>query len=1320
MLSRGLLLVACLFIIAMLQAAPLRNYPQTLTQPDGLVVHCFTTGDEYYHWLHDKENYTIVQNDNGYYVYAVMGKNGTVLPSSYVAGVTDPKSVGLKPGVTISAAAMTARRNKILSTAPEGIGMAPSKGTINNIVVFVRFSDDAEFNDPISTYNSMFNGSSAGINSMNAYFQEVSYNKLTITSTFYPTPGTIVVSFRDSHPRSYYRPYTSSNPTGYTDDAGSTTREHTLLQSAINAISASVPATLAIDSDNDGRVDNVCFIVAGDVDGWNDLLWPHRWSLYTVTATINGKRVWDYNFQIQKMLSNSNYGVGVLCHEMFHSVGSPDLYHYTDNGIDSMGPWDVMDGTRNPAQHMTAYMKMRYGKWIDSIPTILTGGSYTINSMQSATGNAYKILSPNSTTEYFVVEFRKRIGAFENSLPGSGLIMYRINKLRDGLGNRNGPPDEVYVYRPSGTTTVNGSVNSAYLSSDVGRTLIMDGGSTAPFLNSGANGGVKLTDIGSSSGTTISFTVRRITPPILAVATSASFPNTIKGDSAIVTLQIVSASDSALMLNSVTNKLSIFKYTAPVPQKINSLDTLKLRIVFMPVAFGTFTDTITINSDGGTAKVLLTGTSPSPTIGTSATVLSFGDVARNASKQLSLRISNTSINRLGVDTIYTKTSVLLPNRASLSIASLDSITVTFSPVSVGSVVDTLFLRNNSSTALVKIPLSGNSPAPMMSVAKTRLDFAATVRGDSSIIPLVVKNGSVNSLTIGSIVTGSAHIFAKVTTPIVVKGIDSVLVNVMFKPIAFGLVADTLAIISDGGIAKIVLSGTSPFPVMVVSKAGLAFGDAAKNGTKADSLTIRNTSINSLSIDSIWTTKSVFKANRTTGIEIGGDSLKLVVSFSPDKTGAFADTLYLKNNSLTPLVKIPLSGNAPASGIAVGKTRLDFPATVRGDSSALSLVVKNTSVSNLTISGIATGSGLFCFREITPLVVKGVDSITMAVIFTPTAFGSIVDTLNINSDGGIAKIVMSGTSPYPALVAAKTVLFFGDIAKGGTKLDSLTIRNSSINALSVDSIWTSTSIFKAAKFAGVLKGGDSLRTVVAFSPDRMGTFADTLHLRNNSQLPIVKIALSGSSPFPAISFVGSFDCGSQKKGQSTTKQLKITNTSINQLVIDSVILTSRVFVFSGMTFPATIKSTDSLNVSLKFTPDSVRSYSDTMYFYSNSVSPYRVTLAGVGTPATGVAREGDVIPMMFSLSQNFPNPFNPSTTIIFGIPNSANVSLKIYDIVGREIGELVNEELSAGYYRYQFSAHGLASGMYLYRFSAASTEDGRKSTFRDVKKFLLLK
>ncbi len=99
-------------------------------------------------------------------------------------------------------------------------------------------------------------------------------------------------------------------------------------------------------------------------------------------------------------------------------------------------------------------------------------------------------------------------------------------------------------------------------------------------------------------------------------------------------------------------------------------------------------------------------------------------------------------------------------------------------------------------------------------------------------------------------------------------------------------------------------------------------------------------------------------------------------------------------------------------------------------------------------------------------------------------------------------------------------------------------------------------------------------------------------------------------------------------------------------------------------------------------------------------------------ATGISSEG-FIPKEFFVDQNYPNPFNPSTTIQFGLPVQAEVNLIIYDILGREVARLVNNQvMNAGVYKFNFNATQLASGTYIYRLQADKKVE--------VKKMLLLK
>jgi hypothetical protein len=86
----------------------------------------------------------------------------------------------------------------------------------------------------------------------------------------------------------------------------------------------------------------------------------------------------------------------------------------------------------------------------------------------------------------------------------------------------------------------------------------------------------------------------------------------------------------------------------------------------------------------------------------------------------------------------------------------------------------------------------------------------------------------------------------------------------------------------------------------------------------------------------------------------------------------------------------------------------------------------------------------------------------------------------------------------------------------------------------------------------------------------------------------------------------------------------------------------------------------------------------------------------------VADEDGGIPTSVRLAQNYPNPFNPSTTINYQLPTNSQVTLKVFDVLGREVATLVDEVQEAGYKHVEFRADGLASGVYLYRLQAGAS------------------
>jgi hypothetical protein len=112
--------------------------------------------------------------------------------------------------------------------------------------------------------------------------------------------------------------------------------------------------------------------------------------------------------------------------------------------------------------------------------------------------------------------------------------------------------------------------------------------------------------------------------------------------------------------------------------------------------------------------------------------------------------------------------------------------------------------------------------------------------------------------------------------------------------------------------------------------------------------------------------------------------------------------------------------------------------------------------------------------------------------------------------------------------------------------------------------------------------------------------------------------------------------------------------------------------------------------------------------SIEIQSYPVRLKAIST--TSVAMQN--VPAGFKLFNNYPNPFNPSTTISFSLPSRSFVTLKVYDVIGRDVATIVSEDLKEGIHTRQWNAQGLSSGVYYYRIQAGY--------FTETKKLMVLK
>jgi hypothetical protein len=109
--------------------------------------------------------------------------------------------------------------------------------------------------------------------------------------------------------------------------------------------------------------------------------------------------------------------------------------------------------------------------------------------------------------------------------------------------------------------------------------------------------------------------------------------------------------------------------------------------------------------------------------------------------------------------------------------------------------------------------------------------------------------------------------------------------------------------------------------------------------------------------------------------------------------------------------------------------------------------------------------------------------------------------------------------------------------------------------------------------------------------------------------------------------------------------------------------------------------------------------------SISFDPGNWILKNVNSVVTGL--ENEMNPNSFSLEQNYPNPFNPSTTIKFNLGKAGFTTLKLYNVIGKEVANIVNDQLEAGAHEVTFNANDLPTGTYFYKLTSGNYTETRK-------------
>ena len=180
----------------------------------------------------------------------------------------------------------------------------------------------------------------------------------------------------------------------------------------------------------------------------------------------------------------------------------------------------------------------------------------------------------------------------------------------------------------------------------------------------------------------------------------------------------------------------------------------------------------------------------------------------------------------------------------------------------------------------------------------------------------------------------------------------------------------------------------------------------------------------------------------------------------------------------------------------------------------------------------------------------------------------------------------------------------------------------------------------------------------------------------------------------------------------TETVMVSNNSSKALFISSVTVDSGEFSVNPAS--AVVDPFGSFEFYVSFAPTFAGDQTGNVVFVHNgATSPDLLPLIGTGTDTTTGVEDDKPLPKKFALQGNYPNPFNPTTRIVFDIPKATTVSLTIYNALGAEVAEILDHALyEPGTHEISFNGTNLASGIYFYRL--------RTPEFNSVKKMVLLK
>ena len=266
----------------------------------------------------------------------------------------------------------------------------------------------------------------------------------------------------------------------------------------------------------------------------------------------------------------------------------------------------------------------------------------------------------------------------------------------------------------------------------------------------------------------------------------------------------------------------------------------------------------------------------------------------------------------------------------------------------------------------------------------------------------------------------------------------------------------------------------------------------------------------------------------------------------------------------------------------------------------------------------------------------------------------------------------------------------------------------------NSFWDSVASGQSTSAGGIGKSTAEMKITYTYSDVGWNPAFWFMDSTINDGYPYLSWQNSNGTPIPLIAKLNmtkSINFGAVLLDTSKVKSTAIFNQGFDTLRIIDIFSSNENFTFT-LTKNKVAPSERGVYLYITFTPPDTSKQTGFIIITSNTLSsPDTLEVIGSGSTLTAVESEPD-LPVSFSMSQNYPNPFNPITLIEYNIPKTTFVSIKVYDLLGRDVEQLVNEVKNPGKYTAKFNGSNLSSGIYFYSITT--------SEFHQIRKMVLIK